>query len=66
MLAGLGLPLLGFPEQPAWPCDFLVLHDVITLAGTFLQGEVQPLGKVRHGIVRNLFGLRSKARDANQ
>lgn len=42
LLAVLGLFLLGFLEKPAWPCDSCILvclHDVISLAGRFLQGE---------------------------
>lgn len=38
----LGSPLLGLLEKPAWPCISCILvclHDVITLAGRFLQGE---------------------------
>lgn len=60
-----GLVPSGFSWLARWLSHF-VFHNVVTLAGTFLQGEVQPLGKMGCRIVSNLFGYRSKARDTNQ
>lgn len=63
-LAGLGLPLLGFPE-PAWPCDSRIL--VSSPWCDKLSRQISAWGKVRRrGVVSSLFSHTSKARAASQ